>query len=162
MFVTPYGILEYVYSIQLSTSRQRSRQFDSIRYEPLSPPPSISLLYTELPSCLLPFISPPLPLLPPPSSSAVMSSHYIIKEPHPAYISSPTSERTLIYTSSERKLEEGSSYPAFGTRVPVTYSDKEERRGRCCCCSTTCMWAVIVLCVVMGISLAVSLAVVLR
>lgn len=83
-----------------------------------------------------------------------MSDAYIIKEPQQAYIGSPTSERTLIYTSSEPNLEEGLG----GLQVPVAYTEK---RGRCCC-SKTCMWAVIVLCVVLGISLAVSLAVVLR
>lgn len=81
------------------------------------------------------------------------------KEPPHAYMaSSPTSERTLVYVSSERKLESSAGYDAGGSYElppPVQYKERKERF-----CSKTCMWAVIVLCAMLGISLAVSLAVV--
>lgn len=80
----------------------------------------------------------------------------IVKEPPPASMaSSPTSERTLVYASSHSKLEEGAGLP-----MPVVY--KERSRTRSILCSKSCMWAIIVLAVVLGISLAVSLVVVLR
>jgi len=79
-----------------------------------------------------------------------MADIYTIKEPPHAYMAgSPTSERTLIYVNSQSKLE--------GLPMPVTYKE----RKRSVWCSKSCMWAIIVLCVVLGISLAVSLAVVL-
>lgn len=81
------------------------------------------------------------------------------KEPPHAYMaSSPTSERTLVYVSSERKLESSAGNDAGGSYelpTPVQYKEKKER-----VCSKTCIWAIIVLCAVLGISLAVSLAVV--
>lgn len=84
-----------------------------------------------------------------------MSDFQIIKEPQQAYIaSSPTSERTLVYVSSEPKIQYDHGLPP-----PVTYKERERKRS--VWCTKSCMWAIIVLCVVLGISLAVSLAVVL-
>lgn len=81
------------------------------------------------------------------------------KEPPHAYMaSSPTSERTLVYVSSERKLESDyapSPGGSYELPTPVQYKAKKKKL-----CSKTCTWAIIVLVAVLGISLAVSLAVV--
>lgn len=94
------------------------------------------------------------------SHSPKQSPHHSPNLSHQTY-SQSSSPSTYTYTYEPKR--ESSHYYTNQTSLPtpITYTYKEKKR-LCCGCSGTCMWAIIVLCVVLGISLAVSLAVVFK